>query len=522
VWLQRAALIHSIYGTDAYAPQLIGPARRGEVRALVGERIERLAHLFCVTPRGPLLAGTLRWARALPMRTLAGEADSGVEPGGHEPASAPELDALVLLHMANLADQARAADGSPSRWLVRLRDLGELLDDSDTITIPPCVTALAELTEADEQLALRSYAQAAGATSVSRASALALAATACRVIGEPCAWLAHLARCEGDDAAARSWARHARERLLALGTAWDKRLTFEEWLAVIDALERPAVAELPPGAAAITEPRTLRDAITDAAAAPARPPQPPAADGAAGRRRFERYVEGLVTSGAPGSGGNYPDLASRPWHDPGEFPLVAELEARFAEIRAEVLALDDTRFQRESERIGRTGDWDVVFLYDRGRRHDAACAACPVTARAIEVNRTVRTVAGLVYISRMRPGTRISAHRGPTNLRLRCHLAVAVPEGDCAIRVGAQTERWREGECLVFDDSYDHDAWNHTNEDRIVLIVDLWHPGLSDVEVRLLEGLHAYAYRHARRLSRYWAANDAAAREPDRNESTWA
>jgi aspartate beta-hydroxylase len=145
-----------------------------------------------------------------------------------------------------------------------------------------------------------------------------------------------------------------------------------------------------------------------------------------------------------------------------------------------------------------------------------------VIARAIEANRTVRTVAGLVYISRMRPGTRISAHRGPTNLRLRCHLAVAVPEGDCAIRVGAQTERWREGECLVFDDSYDHDAWNHTNEDRIVLIVDLWHPGLSDVEVRLLEGLHAYAYRHARRLSRYWAANDAAAREPDRNESTWA
>ena len=63
---------------------------------------------------------------------------------------------------------------------------------------------------------------------------------------------------------------------------------------------------------------------------------------------------------------------------------------------------------------------------------------------------------------------------------------------------------------------FDHEAWNHTDEDRIVLIVDLWHPGLSDAEVRLLEGLHAYTYRHARRLSRYWAANVAAAREPDR------
>ena len=120
---------------------------------------------------------------------------------------------------------------------------------------------------------------------------------------------------------------------------------------------------------------------------------------------------------------------SRPWHDPSEFPLVAELEARFPEIRAEVLALDDTRFHRESERIGRTGDWDVVFLYERGRRHDDVCAACPVTARAIEAHRTVRTVAGLIYVSRMRPRTHISAHRGPTNLRLRCHLAIAVPDG---------------------------------------------------------------------------------------------
>ncbi|MFZ1992573.1 MAG: DUF6817 domain-containing protein, partial [Solirubrobacteraceae bacterium] len=188
VWLQRAALIHSIYGTDAYAPQLIGPGCRGEVAALAGERAERLAHLFCVTPRGPLLAGTLRWVRDLPARTLAGETESGAEAGGREPATAHELDALVLLHMANLADQARAADGSPGRWLVRLRDLGELLEDSDTITVPPCVTALAELTEAGEQLALRSYAQAAGATSVSRAGALALAATACPVAGEPCVW----------------------------------------------------------------------------------------------------------------------------------------------------------------------------------------------------------------------------------------------------------------------------------------------------------------------------------------------
>ena len=52
-----------------------------------------------------------------------------------------------------------------------------------------------------------------------------------------------------------------------------------------------------------------------------------------------------------------------------------------------------------------------------------------------------------------------------------------------------------------------------TMRDRIVLIVDLWPPGLSAVEVMLLEGLHGYTYLHAQRLGRYWAANAAAARQ---------
>jgi aspartyl/asparaginyl beta-hydroxylase (cupin superfamily) len=118
----------------------------------------------------------------------------------------------------------------------------------------------------------------------------------------------------------------------------------------------------------------------------------------------------------------------------------------------------------------------------------------------------------LIYLSRMRGGTHIAAHRGPTNLRLRCHLGIEVPSGDCAIRVGDETRHWEEGSCLVFDDSFEHEAWNHTEQDRIVLIVDLWHPGLSGTEVRLLEGLHSYAYAHARKLGGYWAANAAAAR----------
>ena len=128
----------------------------------------------------------------------------------------------------------------------------------------------------------------------------------------------------------------------------------------------------------------------------------------------------------------------------------------------------------------------------------------------------MRTPAGLVYVSRMRPMTHITPHRGPTNLRLRCHLAIKVPPGDCAIRVGEETRRWQEGGCLVFDDFLVHKAWNRTDEESVVLIVDLWHPGLSDTEVMLLAALHNHTYLQAERLSRYWSANAAAVLEAQR------
>jgi aspartyl/asparaginyl beta-hydroxylase (cupin superfamily) len=95
-----------------------------------------------------------------------------------------------------------------------------------------------------------------------------------------------------------------------------------------------------------------------------------------------------------------------------------------------------------------------------------------------------------------------------------------VPDADCAIRVAEETRHWQQGSCLVFDDSLLHEAWNHTDQERVVLIVDLWHPGLSDTEVMLLQALHRYTYRQAERLSRYWSANAAPARDAQARPSS--
>jgi hypothetical protein len=71
---------------------------------------------------------------------------------------------------------------------------------------------------------------------------------------------------------------------------------------------------------------------------------------------------------------------------------------------------------------------------------------------------------------------------------------------------------WQTGKCLAFDDSFVHEVWNEGDRDRVVLVVDVWHPDLSDHEVSLLEGLHRYAFSHASGLLRYWDNNDRAAR----------
>ncbi len=45
-----------------------------------------------------------------------------------------------------------------------------------------------------------------------------------------------------------------------------------------------------------------------------------------------------------------------------------------------------------------------------------------------------------------------------------------------AIRVDSQVCHWHEGKVLIFDDAYEHEAWNHTDKTRVVLFVDFVKP----------------------------------------------
>jgi aspartate beta-hydroxylase len=225
--------------------------------------------------------------------------------------------------------------------------------------------------------------------------------------------------------------------------------------------------------------------------------------------RFARYIAGLRTNTERPVLQFYPGLRTLPWHDPREHPIVADLERLAPVIAEEARALEMARFQDEAEDIGRTGRWSVLFLHELGRPNEENLARCPTTASIVDKHRTITTSTGLIYFSSLDPQTRVAPHQGPTNLRLRCHLGLEVPES-CGMRVGGVTGSWEEGRCVVFDDSFWHEVWNESDRRRLVLILDLWHPDLSDDEVSLLSGLQRYGMVNASATRRGLARNDAA------------
>mmetsp|Transcript_1837 Transcript_1837/g.3114 ORF Transcript_1837/g.3114 Transcript_1837/m.3114 type:complete len:258 (-) Transcript_1837:85-858(-) len=91
---------------------------------------------------------------------------------------------------------------------------------------------------------------------------------------------------------------------------------------------------------------------------------------------------------------------------------------------------------------------------------------------------------GEVIFSKLEPRTHIKAHCGPTNLRLTAHLGLVVPgpPKDCRIRVRDEWHSWSSGKVLLFDDSYEHEVRNDTEESRVVLLLRVWHPGLTKVQ----------------------------------------
>ena len=522
VWAQplhvrEAGALHSVYGTDVFRGRLLGLERRAEIRALVGEQGERLVYLFAVLPRADVFATFDR----------AGRIPDTVVQLGDERVTPDEFAELLILQMANHVEQACDADGAPAHWVSRVLHWGRLLRPGRDI-VPPIV-ALAAPSDAEEQRARTAYARGLALIDTEGCGAhFAEASASCRALAEPKLWSAYLQLCTGERAAARSVAAEARGLLECWASPWDKRLSLSQWRELCTLIERsepsdpahlprPRAQQLPlfltqlraqVGAAAANGP--MRDSTGAVAPRRAKPPDERHSEPLPAR--FSAYVSQLFRDPRPAAAVLYPGLEARPWHDAAGFPIVAALERHFSEIRSEAARLSDVSFQVESESIRRVGSWEVAFLYECGKRNDEICASMPMLTAIVESHATVRSASGLIYVSRLRKQTAIRSHYGPSNLRLRCHLALEIPDRSCGISVNGEARSWTTGRCLVFDDSFHHHAWNHSDQDRMVVVIDLWHPGLSEREIELLSGLQRFMTKQAGSLNRYYASNARARR----------
>jgi aspartyl/asparaginyl beta-hydroxylase (cupin superfamily) len=81
----------------------------------------------------------------------------------------------------------------------------------------------------------------------------------------------------------------------------------------------------------------------------------------------------------------------------------------------------------------------------------------------------------------LKPHTHIPPHTGVANFRLVVHLPLVLP-ANCRFRVGGETREWRLGQGWVFDDTIEHEAWNDSDQTRIIFICDIWNPRLSEDE----------------------------------------
>jgi ornithine lipid ester-linked acyl 2-hydroxylase len=230
--------------------------------------------------------------------------------------------------------------------------------------------------------------------------------------------------------------------------------------------------------------RAASAAEASARTGPATPEQRWATEGIASMARPGLFARLLMSVAAFAERSNlkYARLGNPCIYDNAAFPWVAQLEREWRTIRGEL----DRVLLRKNElpkvqdltadatAITRDAGWKIFVLVAYGIRSEPNIELCPQTWRI------VREIPGLKtgMFSIFEPGKRLPPHRGPYNGVLRLHLGLMVsePRSRLGIRIGPEICTWQEGSVLIFDDAYEHEAWNETGDPRVVLFVDFAKP----------------------------------------------
>ena len=204
-----------------------------------------------------------------------------------------------------------------------------------------------------------------------------------------------------------------------------------------------------------------------------------------------------------------PDLPAVPWFEREDFEWVPAVEEALPAVRDELESLirEEAEFVpyvaegtvsasgTDFSTLAGSMEWSAFHL-NQGGWVEERCRRC---SRTTEIMRQVpsarmRGFAPEILFSRLKAGGHIVPHYGLMNVRLTVHMGIIIPER-CGIRVAEETRVWQEGRVMLFDDSFEHEAWNRSDRDRSVLIFEVWHPAVEPAEIVAIE--HFFEARQA-------------------------
>jgi aspartyl/asparaginyl beta-hydroxylase (cupin superfamily) len=219
------------------------------------------------------------------------------------------------------------------------------------------------------------------------------------------------------------------------------------------------------------------------------------------RRRIERFIETTLRTRKRYQQEPmeyyWPGLPAIEFYEREEFPWLSDLEAATADMQkelAQILREDQAGFAPyikyddhlpldQWRELNHSPRWSAFHFYEKGQQIEERCRRAPATMQVLsrlpQAKVQLRSPSALFSV--LQPRTRIPPHTGVANFRLVVHLPLIVPPG-CGFRVGGETREWRIGEAWVFDDTIEHEAWNDSDDTRIIFICDVWNPRLSEQE----------------------------------------
>ena len=156
----------------------------------------------------------------------------------------------------------------------------------------------------------------------------------------------------------------------------------------------------------------------------------------------------------------------------GEWEAIRDEAKEVLKYRDAIPGFEDV--SPDQYRIAKANQWKTFVLFGFGKKLEKNAKLAPKTVELLESVPNLQTA----WFSILAPGYHIPAHTGVTKGILRCHLGLIIPKDyeKCRIRVDDTITAWRPGEIFVFDDTFEHEVWNETDEERVILLFDFDRP----------------------------------------------